>query len=82
MSDHPQIYVGIDVSKAQLDVAIHPQGECWQLSNDENGSAELAKRLTAEPDSFTPWFKMEWEAITRALEETGGDTQRLAALTG
>ena len=60
MSDHPQIYVGIDVSKAQLDVAIHPQGECWQLSNDENGSAELAKRLE----------KLSPELIV--LEATGG----------
>lgn len=43
---------------------------------------ELADRLDAEPDSFTPWFKMEWEAITRALEQNGGDTQRLASLSG
>lgn len=67
MSDHPQIYVGIDVSKAQLDVAIHPQGECWQLANDENSSGELAKRLE----------KLSPELIV--LEATGGLE---AAVTG
>jgi transposase len=67
MSDHPEIYVGIDVAKAQLDVAIHPQDEHWQLANDENGSAELAKRL----QQLTP------ELIV--LEATGGLE---AAVTG
>ncbi|NIV37579.1 MAG: IS110 family transposase [Anaerolineae bacterium] len=45
MSDHPETFVGIDVAKAQLDVAIHPQGECWPLPNDETGSVELVRRL-------------------------------------
>src|ERR1700680_1674183 len=41
----PQIVVGIDVAKAQLDVALLPGDERWQLSNDEAGIAELISRI-------------------------------------
>lgn len=40
-----QEFVGIDVSKAQLDVAIWPTGETFQVSNDREGRAELVHRL-------------------------------------
>lgn len=39
------MYVGIDVSKDKLDVAIGSQGEEWQVTNDESGHAELSRRL-------------------------------------
>ena len=29
------IYVGVDVSKAQLDVAVRPTGDSWEVSRDE-----------------------------------------------
>jgi transposase len=35
------IYVGVDVSKAQLDVAVRPSGEVRSVGNDEAGFAEL-----------------------------------------
>lgn len=38
-------YVGIDVAKARLDVAIGPTGETWGVSNDEVGIKELTSRL-------------------------------------
>jgi transposase len=38
-------YVGIDVSKARLDVAVRPSGEVWTLTNDESGFASLVERL-------------------------------------
>lgn len=41
-------YVGIDVSKATLDVFIAPSGELFQVGNDDEGIAMLLKRL-AEP---------------------------------
>jgi transposase len=44
-------YVGIDVSKAMLDVAIGAEGACFRVSNDEAGLshlvAELAKSMPA-----------------------------------
>lgn len=40
-----EITAGIDVSKARLDVHVHPQGESFALDNDEAGVAELVERL-------------------------------------
>lgn len=37
--------VGIDTSKDWLDVAVLESGECWRVSNDAEGWAELAKAL-------------------------------------
>lgn len=40
-----QVVVGIDVSKAKLDVAILPDGEQFTVSNDRAGVARLVARL-------------------------------------
>ena len=46
----PHVFVGIDVSKAQLDVALRPMDDCWHVSNDEVGIASLVERLrTVQP---------------------------------
>lgn len=42
-----ETFVGIDVSKKTLDVAVIPSGECFQVSNDEAPVAALAQRLAA-----------------------------------
>ena len=39
------VFVGIDVSKARLDVAVLPAGEAFQVGNDRDGRAELVRRL-------------------------------------
>jgi transposase len=41
-----QIFVGIDVSKAQLDVALRPEGQ-FSAPNDEAGWAQVLERLRA-----------------------------------
>jgi transposase len=41
-----QLVVGIDVSKAKLDVAISPSGEQFTVSNDRLGAGQLVQRLT------------------------------------
>ena len=46
-SDPPQSFVGIDVSKARLDVAVRPSGEAWSYANDEPGIAGLLVQLQA-----------------------------------
>jgi transposase len=40
------VFIGIDVSKDQLDVAARPSGESWHVANSELGIATLVKRLT------------------------------------
>ena len=56
--DEVKRFVGIDVAKAQLDVAIGPNGESFSVANDETGIGELLRRL--EPADFV------------ILEATGG----------
>jgi transposase len=40
-------YVGIDVAKARLDVAVWPGAESFSVANDSRGIAELAERVAA-----------------------------------
>jgi transposase len=54
------VNVGIDVSKERLDVAVRPSGERFSVANDEEGHAELRRRLK----------KLKPERIV--LEPTGG----------
>ncbi len=61
-------YIGIDVSKATLDVASLPDGESWAVTNDDHGLAALAPRLIA----LAP--------VLVVVEATGG-FELLAALT-
>jgi transposase len=70
MSDQvQQLGVGIDVSKATLDVAVYPSGEQWHLSNDEDGIGALLERVTA------------LRPARIVLEATGGyEAHALAAL--
>ncbi len=56
--DEVKRFVGIDVAKAQLDVAIGPNGESFSVANDETGIGELLRRLA--PADFV------------ILEATGG----------
>jgi len=39
--------VGIDVAKAELVIAMRPNGERWSVTNDERGVATLVERLRA-----------------------------------
>ena len=41
------MYVGIDVSKEWVDVAVRPGGEEWRERLDEEGIEELVMRLEA-----------------------------------
>ena len=62
-------FIGIDVSKATLDIASLPDGESWSVTNDDPGFAELAPRLLA----LTPTLVV--------LEATGGfESPAVAAL--
>jgi transposase len=60
------IFIGIDVSKARLDVAVRPSGESESASNDEDGIKALVKRLG------------EIQPALIVLEATGG-VERLVA---
>src|SRR5262245_34946100 len=46
MSDVP-CFIGIDVAKAQLDIALRPSGERWAVPNDTSGVAMLVEQVQA-----------------------------------
>jgi transposase len=62
-------FVGVDVSKARLDVHIRPQGLDLAFDNDEAGIAGLSQQLCAEGG-----------ATLVVLEATGGLQERAAAV--
>ena len=39
------IYVGIDVAKAQVDVAVRPTGDRWEVSYDDAGVGKLVSQM-------------------------------------
>lgn len=64
------MFIGIDVSKATLDVAVHPNREQWQEENDARGIEELVQRLkTIAPELIV-------------LEATGGYENAVVASLG
>lgn len=46
MEQEPR-YVGLDVARARVDVAVRPTGQRWQVSSNEAGVQELVGRLEA-----------------------------------
>jgi transposase len=65
------IYVGVDVSKDRLDVAVRPSGEAFAVTRDGKGLNELVERLQAMAPTLV------------AVEATGGfETIVAAAIAG
>jgi transposase len=56
----PHVFVGIEVSKAQLDVALRPTDDGWPVSNDESGITRVVERRRAVQPTLV------------VLEATGG----------
>lgn len=47
MTEPAEIFIGIDVSKAHLDVAVHAPAQVWRVENCEQGIAALLPQLQA-----------------------------------
>ncbi len=45
MTGEAEIFVGIDVSKAWLDIAVHEQEKYWRAGNNDQGIAGLVVEL-------------------------------------
>ena len=61
------IIVGIDVGKHELEVAVRPGGEHWQVRNDPTGIAALLERIRGRAIHLV------------VLEATGGYERAVAA---
>ena len=44
MADRPDLYLGIDVARDHLDVAVYPTGVTWRVPNTPTGHAALRRR--------------------------------------
>ena len=67
VAEHAERYVGIDVSKRQLDISVGQDGEYWTVANDTIGLQNTMERM---------------EALAPALilvESTGGLERALVA---
>ena len=60
-------YVGLDVAKAQLDIAVRPSGQPWTAANDAAGISDVVERLH------------EMQPALVVLEATGGHEVAAAA---
>lgn len=60
-------FVGVDVAKEQLQVAVAPGGGSWSMAYTEETVAELVRTLQAEPPKLV------------VMEATGGLELPLAA---
>ena len=68
--EQESVYVGIDVAKTRVDIAVRPTGQRWTISNDEPGVRELVSRLKALDPAMV------------VLEPTGGlELPSVAALS-
>jgi len=66
----PRCFVGIDVAKATLDIAVRPTGETWQVANEDRVFPDLVARLrTLAPTRIV-------------LEATGGYEHAVVAALG
>jgi transposase len=67
------VTIGIDVSKAHLDIAARPSGEAWQVPNTEVGLGHLVERLAAlAPALIVLEASGGWEVLAASsLAEAG-----------
>ena len=70
MTTEVPVFIGIDVSKAWVDVAVRPTGEAWRVDQDQAGVEALVLRLQA----------MSPQCIV--MEATGGYEAPIAAALG
>jgi len=62
-----EVFVGIDVAKAKLDIGLYPRGETWTVEHTEEGIATVVERLAGERPALV------------ILEATGGLELAMAA---
>jgi transposase len=71
MAETAGIFVGVDISKLWLDIAVHETEMYWRVGNDEKGIADLVKRMK------------QLKPALIVLEATGGyEMQMVADLDG
>lgn len=77
---HSELFVGIDISKARLDIHVCPAGQCWSVENGRAGIAALMTRLARlRPAAIGMEASGGYEQpLARALHAAGFDVHILA----
>ena len=66
-----QVFVGIDVAKAHLDIALRPTGTRWAVTNDDAGIASLVPQLQEiAPQLYST--RSDWELSAGRGGRAGG----------
>lgn len=73
MHEQREQWVGIDVSKAHLDVFVHPQGQHWRTANSESGITQTMQALSTLKVALVVLEATGGleQAITTALSQAG-----------
>lgn len=71
--DSATVYVGIDVAKAQLVIAVQPTQMCWEIANEQKAFGPLARQLLAlRPTGIIMEATGRYhQPVARALEAAG-----------
>ena len=64
-------FVGIDVSKDTLDVHTLPDGQTWQVGNDDAGAAALAQRVPPGALVVMEATNVYWRLVASTLASAG-----------
>lgn len=75
--ENRECFIGIDVSKSHLDVAVRPVGEHWRCSNDDKTTGRLAKTDALDADILARFGEVVRPEV-RPLSDA--DAQELSAL--
>jgi transposase len=71
--DSATVYVGIDVAKAHLVIAVQPTQTCWEIANEQKAFGPLARQLLAlRPTGIIMEATGRYhQPVARALEAAG-----------
>jgi transposase len=78
-----EVFVGVDVSKDWLDVAVWPSREAWRVANDRAGRSELMRRLKRLGDLQAVGFEASGgyeRGLLKALLDAGLPARRINPL--
>ena len=68
MKNIAKVYIGVDISKDELDISVYPTGESFKIPNDKPGIKKIIRFLTKH------------DVAQIACEATGGYEKLLAQL--
>ena len=57
--NHTSKWIGVDISKAQLEVAVYPDSRCWTVAYTHRDIAKLIEKIKAISPKLILWRLQE-----------------------